>query len=876
MAGSPMCSANESRGAFRGRDSLRAGEWRVTLSLGIFWRLMIRPLAREQVRTALTVFAVALGVAVVLAMDLAGEAATGSFHSSLESLAGDENFEITATGGVPEEIAVKLATLPYDWQVTPRMEDYAVLARGKKTLPLVGLDLIGEGRRLLPAGSRGFTKPDLAQVTSPDSVWVGESLGQPGDELQLFINDGPGRYTVRGTFPDAHGSQAAIVMDIAAAQSALGRPGRVDRIYLRVRDATAPASLDEWQRRARQVLPEGIEIRPAGASTGENRKMLAAFRWNLRLLSYIALVVGAFLIYNTISVSVVRRRAEIGIARALGASRGQVFAAFLLEAAVIGTAGALVGIPLGRLMASSAVRLLGATVSALYVSSRPGDIVLSGGSVALALLVGTGLALVSAWSPAREAARVPPVEAMARGRREFEVRVRKTSGLWLAAAAAVAAGAVSRLPPIGGRPVFGYLATLLAVAASALAIPAFTALATGAASRALPALVGVEALLASRSLSASLRRTSVLVAALSTAVAMVTAVAIMVGSFRETVVLWMESELPADLYVRPGGSPAADQHPTISPQLSDAISGLAGVKAVERMRAYEISYQGLPATLGSLDLKNTEAYRSSDFLSGRSTREVLAELRGTNSVIVSEPFSYKHRLERGDTLELALGESRAPFRIADVYYDYSSERGFVLMDRDTLLKYLPDPAPSNLAVFVSADAQVAQVRTEIENAAAARGARVLVFVNSDLRGQAVQIFDRTFAITYALEAVAALVAILGVAGALLALVIDRRRELGLLRYLGASSRQLRKLILTEAGLLGLLATISGAVLGVFLSLILIFVINKQSFGWTIRLHWPVAVLLGALSLLWLLTLLAGCYPARTAVRLNPLEVVHEE
>ena len=845
-------------------------------SLSTFWRLMIRPLAREQVRTALTIFAVALGVAVVLAMDLAGEAATGSFHSSLETLAGEQNFEITATGGVPEEITGKLTTLPYQWQVTPRMEDYAVMAGGKKTLPLIGLDLIGEGSRFFPDGPRSFGKPDLGLLVSPESVWVGESLGKPGDRLQLLINDRPGSYTVRGTFADARGSQAAIVMDIATAQAALARPGRVDRIYLRVpRNATA-AALDEWQRRAQQALPRGIDARPAGATTGENRKMLAAFRWNLRLLSYIALIVGAFLIYNTISVSVVRRRVEIGIARALGASRGQVFAAFLMEAAFIGTAGALLGIPLGRLMASSAVRLLGATVSALYVSSRPGNIALSGWSVALALLIGTGLTLVSAWSPAGEAARVAPVEAMARGRRDFQARVRKTSGLRLAFVAAALAAAVSRLPPVGGRPVFGYAATLLAVAASVFAIPAFTAWATGAASRVLPALVGVEALLASRSLAASLRRTSVLVSALSTAVAMVTAVAIMVGSFRQTVVLWMDSELPADLYVRPAGNPAADQHPTISPQLSDSISRLSGVQAVERMRAYEISYQGLPATLGSLDLENTEVYRSSDFLSGRRTRAVLAELRGTNSVIVSEPFSYKHRLARGDTIQLALGESGASFRIADVYYDYSSERGFVLMDRETMLKYLPDPAPSNLAVFVSPAAQVAQVRGEIEGAAAAAGARVLVFINSDLRGQAVQIFDRTFAITYALEAVAALVAILGVAGALLALVIDRRRELGLLRYLGASSAQLRKLILTEAGLLGLLATFSGLVLGVFLSLILIFVINKQSFGWTIRLHWPVQVLLGALSLLWLLTLVAGCYPARTAVRLNPPEVVHEE
>jgi len=245
-------------------------------------------------------------------------------------------------------------------------------------------------------------------------------------------------------------------------------------------------------------------------------------------------------------------------------------------------------------------------------------------------------------------------------------------------------------------------------------------------------------------------------------------------------------------------------------------------------------------------------------------------------VIVSEPFSYKHQVSRGDTIPLPLGEASATFRIADVYYDYASERGMILMDRNTLLKYLPDPAPSNIAVFVSPGVNPANVRAEIERAAAAADARILIFANSDLRKQAVQIFDRTFAITYALEAIAVFVAIMGVAGALLALVIDRRRELGLLRYLGASSLQIRKMILAEAGLLGLLSNIAGLCLGIFLSLILIFVINKQSFGWTIRFHWPIAVLLGGISVIWIATLLAGCYPARIAVRLNPLEVIHED
>jgi putative ABC transport system permease protein len=263
-----------------------------------------------------------------------------------------------------------------------------------------------------------------------------------------------------------------------------------------------------------------------------------------------------------------------------------------------------------------------------------------------------------------------------------------------------------------------------------------------------------------------------------------------------------------------------------------------------------------------------------DFLSGRSPSQVLADLHDENAVIVSEPFANKHHLREGDSLTLPLGDARASFRVADVYYDYSSERGSILMDRQTLLRYLPDPAASNLAIYVAAGSSPQTVRAEIEKASA--GYRVLTFTDRDLREEALRIFDRTFAITYSLEAVAIVIAVLGVAGALLMLVIDRRRELGLLRFLGAASAQIRKLIVVEAALLGLLATAMGVAVGFALSLILIFVINKQSFGWTIRFHWPVAVLLGALTLVYIATVLAGLYPAEIAVRLLPIEVVHEE
>jgi putative ABC transport system permease protein len=841
----------------------------------LFYRLMIRPLWGEPVRTALTVLAIALGVAVVLAIDLAGNAATGSFHSSLETLVGDKDLEIVATGGVPERIVSALTALPYSLRISPRIDDYAVLADTRRSVPLIGLDLVANANQPSPQSSAmEITNPQdaLKYLGDYDSVWLGESFHRrTGDRVPLLINDHLAEYTVRGVFLDSNGNAAAIVMDIAAAQHALGRVGTIDRVLIKVPEGMP---LESWQQRIHAVLPPGVEVRLAGTGTTENRKMLAAFRWNLRLLSYIALIVGAFLIYNTISVSVVRRRSDIGIVRALGASRTTVLIAFLGEAFSFGLLGAILGLPLGRLMASGAVKLMSTTVESLYVSSRPGSLDLNVGAVILAFAIGVGVSVASAYAPAREASQVPPVEAMARGRREYLTAVHKLRDLFWAFALGAGAFAASRASAVGGKPLFGYLATLLLIVAAALATPAFVAAATDLAGRTLGKLFGVEALLASRSLCASLRRTSVLVGALSTAIAMMTAVAIMVGSFRQTVLLWMEDQLPADLYMRPAGSIGADRHPTLSNDLVETIAHLPGVAAIDRLREYEISYDGMPAGLASIELNVLRSYHNVDFLSGRSTNAVLADLREKDAVIVSEPFANKHLLKAGDSITLPMGEARPSFRIADVYYDYSSERGTILMDRNTLLRYLPDPAPSNLAIYLSPGTSIAAARAAIEHAAAGR--RVLLFTNRDLRGEALRIFDRTFAITYALEAVAVVIAVMGVAGALLALVIDRRRELGLLRFLGAAAAQIRKLIVVEAALLGVLATAAGVTLGFALSLVLVFVINKQSFGWTIRFHWPVAVLLGALSVVFVATVLAGLYPANVAVHLRPIEVVHEE
>ncbi|KAA6464666.1 FtsX-like permease family protein [Acidobacteria bacterium AB60] len=840
----------------------------------LLYRLMLRPLLQRPGRALLILFAIALGDAAVVAIDMAGDAAAGSFRSSMESFTGNNDLEITAAGGVPETIAAQLARLPLDLRLSPRIEDHATIVATGETVPLIGIDLVGEAngeaaQRLDQAGLRD----PIQHINDPDAVWVAGALGKAvGEKIDLLINDQTRDYTVRGLVPDtAKLGGDAILMDIRAAQQATGKSGRVDRILIKT---PRSGSFDDWQRQIRRALPAGIMLSPQGSATAANRRMLAAFRWNLRVLSYIALLVGAFLIYNAISVSVVRRRADIGAVRALGASRNMVLSAFLLESSLFGLIGSLAALPLGRLLASGAVGMLSTTVNALYVSSTAGALRITTGSVLLALIAGMGVTLASALAPAREASQVPPTEAMARGRREYEVRIERHRDALIALILAVLGAVAAQAPEIAGKPLMGYLAAMLFVGASALLTPLVVHAVTFAGAGLMRRLMGVEALLACRSLGGSLRRTSVLVGALATAIAMMTSVGIMVGSFRQTVLTWMDAQLSGDLYLRPAGALNADQHPTIAPRVAERIASVPGVESVARFRAYEIEYQGLPATLAGVDIDLHRREQSLSFLSGRPPVDVLRELAAGDNALVSEPFANKHHVKAGDTITLPLGETRPTFRILDIFYDYGHEAGYILLARQTMLKYLPNPAPTNLAVFLKPGADLESTRAAVQKAVA--GSDLLILSNAVLRREGIRVFDQTFAITYALEAISILVAIGGIAGALLSIVMDRRREFGILRFLGGTGSQIRKLTLVEAGLIGLLANATGLALGFVLSLVLIYVINKQSFGWTIQFHWPVTVLLSSLSLVYVATVLAGIAPARIAVRLNPIEVVHEE
>ena len=837
------------------------------IRLLLLWRLVGRPLLRETSRAWVTTLCVAIGVAVVVAIDLAGEAAAGSFRSSMESLRGDAGYEISRVGGIPDSVFGDLARLPVPLEFSARVEDYALLPSTGQRLPLFGVDLLGDER---VRSGVGVGLPALGALFESRPAWVPQSLGlEPGDPLDLVIGDRLETFTVQGmltsTAEAAGTPREIVVVDIALAQQVVDRIGLLDRIYVYGRQDWP----DEWMSMVGDTLPAGASIEAAGTRTQESRKLLKSFRWNLQVLSYIALIVGALLVYNAVSVSVVRRRVQIGIARALGATKGMVRNAFLAEGCFFGAVGTALGLAGGRLLATVALQLMGQTVTSLYVSSEPGEIEIRPWTVGLALLAGWGVCIASAWWPATEAASIPPAEALARSRRDYEVR--RSRGLWtmVAIGCAVLSAILCLLPDWDRVPYAGFAAAFGLILAMAMATPAFAAAILRAASGPLHRLLGPAALLGIRSLAGSLGRTAVIVAALAAATGMMVSVGIMVGSLRETMLVWMERQLQADLYIQAESRPGVGGSATFAEDAARAIEALPSVEAVDRLRRYSISYRGLPAGLAVADFRVLRDRSGMRFLDGRDPADVADILVSSDSVIVSEAFSTKHRLEAGDSVVLPIGSGEERFRVAGVYYDYSGEQGFVLGHREVLMRHLPDSRLTGAAVYATPGAEVEVVRQAVMDSV--RGHRVHVTRTAELRDGAAEIFDRTFAITYALEAIAVFVAILGLSGAVLTLVLDRRAEFGVLRAVGAARGQVRRLVLVQAGMLGLAANILGCILGWLLSIVLIKVINKQSFGWTIQFHWPVAILVGAIGLIFAATLLAGTYPARIAAAHRPTD-----
>jgi putative ABC transport system permease protein len=428
-------------------------------------------------------------------------------------------------------------------------------------------------------------------------------------------------------------------------------------------------------------------------------------------------------------------------------------------------------------------------------------------------------------------------------------------------------------PAIDDIPIFGYLSGLLIIFGGSL----FAPLAIGALSRGGVAFFGQRSAagqLAAANLGASPVRNSVAVASLMIAIAMMVSIAILIGSFRTTVVAWADDTLKADLFVRPLGLQDASYDARFSPRIAATIARIPGVAAVDTFRGIAIPFRGRITNLGAADFATIAERNKLRFIGVADTRALARTLPGTTQVIISDPFSTKFHIGRGDRFTLDTPSGPTTFTVAAIYNDYSTDAGIVLMDSRTFIRLYHDDSVNSIAIYAQPNVDLAHLRSEVVRRVLPL--RVDAQTTRELRRLVVTVFNRTFAITYALYVISITIAVLGVVSTLFALVLERRREIGLMRYLGLRTRDVRMMVYYEAAFIGLLGGVMGVVVGVLLSLLLIFVINRQAFGWLIELHMPYDFLLEAVALVVVAAVVAGIYPAGVAARIRTADAVRAE
>jgi putative ABC transport system permease protein len=834
---------------------------------------------RAPARFAATVAGVALGVASVVATLAGSRAAVASFGEDALALAGRSRLELTRAGGMEEELLGRLAPFCDRFLIAPVIEERAQIAEQGTLLRVLGVDLLVDtGVRPRP-GSDGDSRSLSALLTRDAALLpreLAEGLGlRRGAELELVVRGRRVSLEVAEIFDPPRLASAwrrVVVLDIGLAQELFGRAGRLDRIELMPRlelDLTAESAA------LAAALPPGVRIAGVTTRLDESRRAVSALEFNLTALSGISVLVGLVLVATTLATSVRRRRTQLGLLRSLGASRGQLAGAVLIEAAVIGALGGALGVVGGALGSRAALIGVRGSVASVVPDAIAGVPHLQPGWVLAGLVLGLLVSVVAALLPVREVLRTPPLQAM-RAAGEPDVALRSGSArLACFAGLLVAAAALASLPPVNDRPLFALLSALALLATVPLITESAITLAARRRSRLRFGRGPVSWHVARTGLESDTRGVTWGAAAVGIAIALSVSMTTMIGSFRRTIIDWSHEALSADLSVRPlsgaGGLPVG----RLDPRVTAATRELFGPEHVDPFHSAPARVDGQTIDLAGAELGIAARHSSLPFLEGGSAREAFSAVLEQGGAVANEPFARRFGLARGDRIRIETPSGTIERELRGIYASYSNPSGLVVLDRADFLAHYPDEGADSLAVFLPPEADV---ELERERLLAALGAdyALEVLPAAALRAEVMAVFERTFAVTTALELVATLVAVIAVALVLLARVSERRMELGVLRVLGSSRSQVAGVVTAEAGLLGLTGAGSGLVVGLSVGWVLVRVVNLQSFGWTLRFLPPWLEIGQTLLLVIPATLLAGLVPAWRALRLAPATVLRED
>jgi putative ABC transport system permease protein len=834
---------------------------------------------RHRLRTALTFFGIALGVGVIVAIAVVNRSLTTSFQSTIDQIAGKAVLQVAnGESGIDDSLFPVIRDTAGVLDAAPAVEGFlpVVGALGER-LYVYGVDLLTDFaiRDHQFSDSQFAFDQALDFIAQPDSIALTESMSRRlnlplGGRVSLLTSEGKREFIVRallkeqGTAKVFGGSFA--LMDLPTAQRTFGKQGKLDIVDLTVEEG---ARVEDVQRRLRQSLKGSAEVERPRKRGEQIEQLLTSFRVGLFFVSLIALFVGFFLIYNTVSVSVVQRRKEIGTLRCLGMKRGELLHLIVAEATFLALAGSLAGAALGWILARAALIAVGETVGNLFSL-----IDLLGGNFtwrewALALGSGIAVAVLAALHPAWEAVHVSPLEnarqatwrPARRGRaswaNRFGLLCLIASPILLASAPA-AQDAVARFS-VG---VAGMLVFLLCLAFFCPALVSAVVRQFWRAALHLPGLTWVEARLASDSLRRNPVRSGITVATLMISLAAIFTIAAFVNSVRGSLLAWVDQMVTADLIVSSGARTAGPRNVPLREELLPELKKIPGIKVIDLYRLIRSSYQGQPIVIESFSARDSASVRTLPMAEGDGAR-ALREMGDAKGVIVSESFHSKFGARSGDRLELMTPSGRVGFDVLGVYIDYSSDSGSVLLDRALYQKYWKDELLDAFDLWLEPGADQGRIIQTIKDR---HGERYQLFISThrELKETVVHIMEQSFVVNYAVEIVAVVVAIFSVINTLLASILDRAREIGVLRAIGATQAQVRRIVVMEAGWMGLI----GGVLGLFAGSVMAYhhvVYNtKLLTGWTFQFFYPYDV--AALSVIAsvMLCLLAGYAPAKQA------------
>lgn len=849
----------------------------------ILLRLMSWPYFRKHVvRTILTTAGIVLGVSVFVAMHTANQSVLFAFNQTVDRIAGKTELEVTAgDSGFSEDVLERVqaaSTVRIAVPVIEAIVDSNIAGQG--SLLVLGIDMTGD-RSLreydLESGEDAVVDDPLIFLAQPDSLILSKEFADrnavtSSSLLRLGTVEGDKAFTVRGIMKSSQLTSAfggnLAVMDVYAAQKMFGRGRTFDRIDLAVKPGT---TLAECQSELASLLGPAFQIRPPSGRGQQFEAVLAGYSMMVNISSAFALLIGVFIIYNSFAVAVTQRRGEIGILRALGATRGQIRWLFLGESAVLGLIGSLAGVAFGVLIARAIAASIAGLITDLYgVSQRADEVSTTPLLLMLALGIGVATSLVAAVIPAWNAARVDPVKALQKGR--YQVLSAGESHRRAALAAVCGLISVGCLMASGSRAVF-YFGYVAAIAVALLLAPLLSLSLAKAIRPALKWLRPIEGALAADSLIQAPRRTSASVAALMLSLALAVAFDGMGRAGSQSIIDWMNTTLDPDLFVLP--TPRIEVQTTRFPAaIGTEIGALPGVERVQLLRNGRITFRNTPVMVVAVDVTSVAQTAQPEPVAGNAA-DMYRRAAAGEGLMVSDNLAQLKHLTLGEVLEIPAPFGLIHLPIVGIIVDYSDQQGSIIMDRSVFTRFWHDDGVNLVRVYAHHDEKIAELRQRILDRYAGQR-QVFVMTNAELKSYILKLTGQWFSVTSAQIAVAVLIAILGVVNTLTVSITDRRRELGVLRAVGASHGQIRRTIWIEAMTIGVLGLVLGFVFGAINLYYVLQIVQHDIAGMRLDYQFPVGTALALVPIMLSTAFVAAIWPAESAVRGSLVEALEYE